>query len=77
MNEPGYAVAQHEDGWIYVIDGKASDAFGSREEAEEAAKSAVKRRAEREDQLEEGLEDTFPASDPVSVTRPHPSKPDQ
>jgi hypothetical protein len=26
-----------------------------------------------EEELEEGLEDTFPASDPVSVTQPHPS----
>lgn len=26
-------------------------------------------RSEKEEQLEEGLEDTFPASDPVSVTR--------
>ena len=27
-----------------------------------------------EDELEEGLEDSFPASDPVSVTQPHPSE---
>lgn len=27
-----------------------------------------KERSEREDELQEGLEDTFPASDPVSVT---------
>lgn len=27
-------------------------------------------KARREEQLEEGLEDTFPASDPVSVTEP-------
>lgn len=27
-----------------------------------------------EDQLEEGLEDSFPASDPVSVTQPHPPR---
>lgn len=27
-----------------------------------------------EDQLEEGLEDSFPASDPVSVTQPHPAR---
>lgn len=30
----------------------------------------VKRKLE--DQLQEGLEDSFPASDPVSVTQPHP-----
>jgi hypothetical protein len=29
-----------------------------------------KRRKENEEELEEGLEDTFPASDPVSVTQP-------
>jgi hypothetical protein len=26
--------------------------------------------------LEEGLEETFPASDPVNVTQPAPSRPD-
>jgi hypothetical protein len=29
-----------------------------------------------EDALEEGLEETFPGSDPVSVTQPAPSKED-
>ncbi|MGN6468776.1 MAG: hypothetical protein ACTHLC_04245 [Rhizobiaceae bacterium] len=29
-----------------------------------------KRRKEDQEELEEGLEDTFPASDPVSVTQP-------
>ena len=29
-----------------------------------------KRKPSPEDELEEGLEDTFPASDPVSVTEP-------
>jgi hypothetical protein len=29
-----------------------------------------------EDALEEGLEETFPGSDPVSVTQPAPSKAD-
>jgi hypothetical protein len=29
-----------------------------------------------EESLEEGLEETFPASDPVSVTQPAPSKGD-
>ncbi len=32
-----------------------------------------KRRKENEEELEEGLEDTFPASDPVSVTSPSSS----
>ena len=35
---------------------------------------AEKRRLD--DALEEGLEETFPASDPVSVTQPPPSKGD-
>ena len=29
-----------------------------------------RKKARREDELDEGLEDTFPASDPVSVTEP-------
>lgn len=29
-----------------------------------------RRRPRREEELDEGLEDTFPASDPVSVTEP-------
>jgi nicotinate phosphoribosyltransferase len=36
-----------------------------------------KRAARLEEQLEEGLEDTFPASDPVSVTQPAPKRPEQ
>lgn len=69
MADHEYAIAEHENGFIYVIDGRASDVFGSRDEADQAARSAIERRAEREDALDEGLEDTFPASDPVSVTR--------
>jgi hypothetical protein len=38
------------------------------------AESAEKRRLDRA--LEEGLEETFPASDPVNVTQPPPSKAD-
>jgi hypothetical protein len=39
-----------------------------------AAKGAEKRKLE--EALEEGLEETFPASDPVNVTQPAPSKGD-
>ncbi len=39
------------------------------------ADAAEKRRLD--EALEEGLEETFPASDPVNVTQPPPSKPDQ
>jgi hypothetical protein len=35
------------------------------------SKSTEKRRLD--DELEEGLEETFPGSDPVSVTQPAPS----
>lgn len=38
------------------------------------AEAAEKRRLDRA--LEEGLEETFPASDPVNVTQPAPSKAD-
>ncbi|MEA2940353.1 MAG: hypothetical protein QOD09_882 [Bradyrhizobium sp.] len=38
------------------------------------SKDAEKRKLE--EALEEGLEETFPASDPVSVTQPPPSKDD-
>ena len=40
----------------------------------EDAKSAEKRKLDQA--LEEGLEETFPASDPVNVTQPAPSKGD-
>jgi hypothetical protein len=40
----------------------------------EDAKSAEKRRLDQA--LDEGLQETFPASDPVSVTQPSPSKQD-
>jgi hypothetical protein len=40
----------------------------------ESAKAADKRQLD--DALEEGLEETFPGSDPVSVTQPAPSKAD-
>jgi hypothetical protein len=39
-----------------------------------AANGAEKRRLD--EALEEGLEETFPASDPVNVTQPAPSKGD-
>jgi hypothetical protein len=38
------------------------------------SKAAEKRRLDQA--LEEGLEETFPASDPVNVTQPPPSKED-
>jgi hypothetical protein len=43
-------------------------------DAENHAREAEKRRLDAA--LEEGLEETFPASDPVNVTQPPPSKAD-
>ena len=43
-----------------------------------APKSTEKEEKHRLDEaLEEGLEETFPASDPVNVTQPPPSKDDR
>jgi hypothetical protein len=44
------------------------------EQKRREAKEAEKRRLERA--LEEGLKESFPASDPVNVTQPAPSKED-
>ena len=41
----------------------------------EDPKKAVKADKETHDKLEQGLEETFPASDPVSITQPAKSKP--
>lgn len=46
---------------------------GKNREAE-ADKKTKDDKQRQEDELEEGLEDSFPASDPVSVTQPHPSE---
>ena len=40
-------------------------------------KSDRAEKRELDDALEEGLEETFPGSDPVSVTQPAPSQGDQ
>ena len=39
-------------------------------------KEALKADKETHKELEKGLKDTFPASDPVSITQPAKSKPD-
>ena len=46
---------------------------GSRPDPKDV-KNVEKRRLDQA--LDEGLEETFPASDPVNVTQPAPSKPD-
>lgn len=40
----------------------------------EAGKKADAEKRRLDEALDEGLEETFPASDPVSVTQPGPSK---
>jgi hypothetical protein len=42
-----------------------------RQEAKEEFRECQRRKAEKS--LERGLEDSFPASDPISVTQPPPS----
>jgi hypothetical protein len=44
---------------------------------EKAAKRQEKEERRLEKSLEKGLEDTFPASDPVEVTQPPPSRADK
>ena len=53
------------------MDWKPANGHGRETEAEPRSK----RRLERS--LEEGLEDSFPASDPVNVTQPPPSRQDR
>jgi len=43
----------------------------------EAGKKADAEKRRLDEALDEGLEETFPASDPVSVTQPAPSKQDE
>ncbi|HWL04479.1 MAG TPA: hypothetical protein VNQ99_06010 [Xanthobacteraceae bacterium] len=48
------------------------------EKAEFRRQHATEKRMEKlEKSLEEGLEESFPASDPVNVTQPAPSKSDR
>lgn len=81
MENQDYELEKRDDGWVYVINGRRSPFYGSREAAIEAAKGETKPVTfdqELDDELEEGLEDTFPASDPVSVTRSgHAGGPDR
>jgi hypothetical protein len=42
-------------------------------EREKAAARAEKRKKALDDKLDQGLEETFPGSDPVSITQPPPT----
>ena len=53
------------------------DDHGDRDVAGERSRQADKRRKALDEALDGGLEDTFPGSDPVSVTQPAPSARDK
>jgi hypothetical protein len=44
---------------------------------EEKRRRAEKRKKSLDDKLDQGLEETFPGSDPVSITQPPPSARDK
>lgn len=50
---------------------------GKKEDREHPAKGKMTKKERLEDALEKGLEGSFPASDPVNVTQPPPSKEDK
>lgn len=81
MTKQTYELEQRDGGWAYVIDGRHSPVYPTREAAIEVAEGDTKPKTfdqEIDDELEQGLEDTFPASDPVSVTRTgHAGSPDR
>ena len=58
------------------MENEALEAKRKREETEKEREEARKR-SRLEKSLEEGLEDSFPASDPINVTQPPPSKKDR
>ncbi|MCY0093158.1 hypothetical protein [Hoeflea ulvae] len=81
MKSHEYELEQRDGGWAYVVDGRHSPVYPTREAAVEAADGDTKPNTfdqELDDELEQGLEDTFPASDPVSITRSsHTGGPDR
>uniref|UniRef100_Q07IZ0 Uncharacterized protein n=1 Tax=Rhodopseudomonas palustris (strain BisA53) TaxID=316055 RepID=Q07IZ0_RHOP5 len=44
--------------------------------ADTAAQHDKKNKQEQDKELDEALQESFPGSDPVSITQPAPSKPD-
>ena len=48
--------------------------MAERDHGPEAGKKADAEKRRLDEALDEGLKETFPASDPVSVTQPAPSK---
>lgn len=71
MTNENFEIEQRLNGYSFVIGNRHSPVYSTREMAETAAREELKSMKEienDEDELETGLEDTFPASDPVSVT---------
>lgn len=71
MTNEHFEIEQRLNGYSFVIGNRHSPVYSTREMAETAAREELKSMKEienEEDELETGLEDTFPASDPVSVT---------
>lgn len=81
MKKQEYELVQRDGGWAYLVDGRYSPVYASRETAIKAAEDDTKPDSfdqELDDKLEDGLENTFPASDPVSVIRTsHTGGPDR
>jgi hypothetical protein len=74
MSGDAYMLEERKDGWCFVMGGRESPVFASREQAALAAELEKNdRKSENEEELETGLEGTFPASDPVSVSNPSTS----
>ena len=80
MRTEDYTLEEKDGGWTYAIDGRRSPTYASRNDALVAAEDAIIPRqineaeddttgTNEDDDLESALEDTFPASDPVSMTR--------
>ena len=65
MADTNYEIIEKDGGFAFKMNDEVSRTFETREQAEEAARHD----AEVDSELREGLEETFPASDPVSVTR--------
>jgi hypothetical protein len=62
---------------IDMADTQARERSDSRPDPKRPDPKDVTRKEKLDDALNEGLEESFPGSDPVSVTQPAPSKPDK
>ncbi|TCD12306.1 hypothetical protein [Oricola cellulosilytica] len=70
-SEEKYEIVERDGGWAFRVGERYSTVYATRQDAETAARedqSTELPHDEDDGELQEGLEDTFPASDPVSVT---------